>query len=315
MYDVVLPVTACLRAGTRVDLAWAVEASGFGVRDPGEALVLTPGGGRIGRVLSGAADHQLADAAGHGGRGRLVSLTVTEPEAQLAGLEQGGTARCLIVPGDRLPVGLWPLLADREPVCLVTRLDDSAVTGTDLYTSADVDTAGEIAVGLWSGRTTRAVVTEDAVVSVFWPVPKLVLVGGGPVAEALGRAGELLGWNIAVGSDPATATGLIAGLSALDSVVVLSHDVEVAGPALEAALATDVGYVAALGAQRMQQTRADWLTMRGVTDLDRVHGPAGLDIGAEGPAEIAVSVIAEALAVRAGAPGGFLRERASQHNA
>ncbi len=56
----------------------------------------------------------------------------------------------------------------------------------------------------------------------------------------------------------------------------------------------------------MQQLRSDWLTMRGVADQSRLHSPAGLDIGASSPAEVAVSVIAEALAVRSGRAGGSL---------
>jgi xanthine dehydrogenase accessory factor len=50
----------------------------------------------------------------------------------------------------------------------------------------------------------------------------------------------------------------------------------------------------------MQQARADWLAYRDITDLSRVHGPAGIDIGADTPAEIALSVLAEAVAVRSG---------------
>jgi xanthine dehydrogenase accessory factor len=51
-----------------------------------------------------------------------------------------------------------------------------------------------------------------------------------------------------------------------------------------------------MGARKMQENRADWLAYRGVTDLTRVHGPAGLDIGANTPGEIAVSIVAEAIA-------------------
>ena len=99
---------------------------------------------------------------------------------------------------------------------------------------------------------------------------------------------------------PRTATGVIAGLAALDKLVVIGHDLELVGRALAAGLDSDVGYIGALGSRQMQQTRADWLAYRGITDLGRIHGPAGLDIGASSPAEIAISIVAEALAVRAG---------------
>jgi xanthine dehydrogenase accessory factor len=98
----------------------------------------------------------------------------------------------------------------------------------------------------------------------------------------------------------AAATGVVAGLAGMDKLVVLSHDDELAGPVLAAALAGPVGYIGALGSRRTQQARADWLAYRGITDLARVHGPAGLDIGSSTPAEIAVSIIAQAVAVASG---------------
>jgi xanthine dehydrogenase accessory factor len=126
---------------------------------------------------------------------------------------------------------------------------------------------------------------------------------------ARSRAAELLGWHTDVITQVSSATGVIAGLARLDTVVVASHDTDLAGAALAAALGAEVGYIGSLGSRRTQQARADWLAYRGLTDLDRIHGPAGLDIGANSPPEIAVSVLAEALAVRSGANAVSLREK------
>jgi len=79
---------------------------------------------------------------------------------------------------------------------------------------------------------------------------------------------------------------------------VIGHDDRLTGAALEAALAGPVGYIGSVGPRRLQESRADWLVRRGVEELDRIHGPAGLDIGARTPPEIALSVLAEALAAR-----------------
>jgi xanthine dehydrogenase accessory factor len=311
VYEIALSVSACLRAGTRVDVAWVVEAQGFGGRDKGEALAITPGGGRVGAILSGALNEQLADLSGGGTAGRLVTLEVGALEAQLAGLACGGEARCLLIPAADLPGELWPRLRDRDPVCLVTRLDGDRVLDTVLYGPDTVADAGDDAAGLFRRGVSDTIVTADTVTTVLWPVPKLVVIGGGAVADALVRAAGLLGWHVQVTTDVRGAAGIIAGLAVLDKVVVTSHDVELAGPALAAALAGDVGYIGALGSRRTQQSRADWLAFNGVTDLERIHGPAGLDIGANTPGEIAVSIVAEALAARSGANAASLRGKSA----
>lgn len=309
MYEIALSVAACLRAGTRVDVAWVVEANGLGARDLGEALAITPGGGRVGSVLGGALNDQLADLSSQGITGRVVDLRVGDVDAQLAGLACGGEARCVLVPADMLAEDLWDRLRRREPVAVTVRLsgDGDRIVDTATFHAATIADAGADAARLFGRRVSGSVVQAgdgaNAVTSAFWPVPRLLIVGGGPVAEALRAATDLLGWRIDVASDARAATGAIAALAPLDKVVVVSHDVELAGAALEAALAGEVGYIGALGSRRTQQTRADWLAHRGVTDLGRVHGPAGLDIGATTPPEIAVSILAEAMAVaRAQAP-------------
>lgn len=318
MYDIAASVAACLRAGTRVDVAWAVQTDGFGDRPasgPGpsraqpanEALAITPGGGRIGAVLRGCANDQLAELA-RDRSNRLVRVSVNEFEAQLAGLPAGGQAHCLLVEASRMPAALWERLRRRDAVCLVAHLDGDQVTSVDLYDRDTVADAGEEAARLFGRGSSDTLMTGDAVVTVLWPVPKLVIVGAGPIVDALRANAELLGWQVQIASEPSHVTGLIAGLSALDNVVVASHDLEIAGTALQAALASEAGYIGALANRRTQQARADWLAYRGVTDLSRIHSPAGLDIGSRTPPEVAVAILAEALAVRSGSPAAHLRD-------
>lgn len=309
MYDIALSVQACLRAGTQVDVAWPVETHGFSSKDPSEALAITPGGGRVGGVMSGALNDPIAKLVAEGGSGRCVELHVGELDALVAGLSCGGDARCLVVPAAQLPAPLWDRLRDREPVCLVTRLDGETVIDTGLFDAATISGAGDEAARLFSRGTSATIVAPDHVVTVLWPVPQLLIVGAGQIANALDAAARLLGWRVQVITDAMATATAIAQLAAVDKLVVISHDLELAGPALAAALESRVGYVGALGARHTQQARTEWLAEQGITDLHRVHGPAGLDIGANTPAEIAVSILAEALAVKSGAPATPLRER------
>ena len=287
MYGIALSVAACLRAGTKVDVAWIVASDDFPDRDATDAIAITPGGGRVGSLLGGALDGQAADLP----RNRLVDVTITDVDALVAGLPRGGSVRCLVIPASDLPADLWSDLLARREVGLTTHLDGVDVVGTELFEVGPTD----------EGRS-HTMVATDRVVTILFPVTKLVVIGTGPIADALSAAAALLGWQTQVTNDQSTATGLIASLAPLDKLVVAAHDVELAGSALAAGLDSEVGYIGALGGRKMQQTRADWLAYRGITEIDRVHGPAGVDIGADTPAKVAISILAEALAVEAGKP-------------
>ncbi|HEX5926955.1 MAG TPA: XdhC family protein [Baekduia sp.] len=93
-----------------------------------------------------------------------------------------------------------------------------------------------------------------------------------------------------------------------DAVLVFTHDPKFDEPALIAALAGGAGYIGALGSRRTHTSRVERLRAAGITDteLDRIHAPCGLDIGARTPAETAISVLAEILAARSHRPGGPL---------
>jgi xanthine dehydrogenase accessory factor len=163
---------------------------------------------------------------------------------------------------------------------------------------------------------------------VYGPPPRLVVVGAVDTADALCAAAKLLGWHtVCIDARAAFATPeripsadeLIVewpdvALARIEpdhgtAIVVLAHDLKFDVPALQAALQTDAFYVSAIGSRKTQAKRREELVAAGLTDaeLDRIHGPAGLDLGADSPAETAVSILSEALAVRAGRDGTPLK--------
>ncbi|MGZ4174984.1 MAG: XdhC family protein [Solirubrobacteraceae bacterium] len=95
-----------------------------------------------------------------------------------------------------------------------------------------------------------------------------------------------------------------------DAVLVFTHDPKFDEPALVAALATNAGYIGALGSRQTTADREDRLRRAGVGDADlaRIHAPCGLDIGSRTAEETAVSVLAEIIAARAQRAGSPLRQ-------
>jgi xanthine/CO dehydrogenase XdhC/CoxF family maturation factor len=144
----------------------------------------------------------------------------------------------------------------------------------------------------------------------------LLVVGEGPVCDALVPMAELLGWS------PLVAVSMEEVQTALpraEAVVVTSHHADVDAPAIAAALAAaqdpsgeGPAYIGAMGSRTTQARRREWLLSQGFApeDLDEVHGPAGLDIGADTPSEIALSILAELVSVVRGvATAGSLSDR------
>lgn len=88
------------------------------------------------------------------------------------------------------------------------------------------------------------------------------------------------------------------------AVITLTHDPKLDDPALEVTLRSEAFYIACLGSRRTHARRIDRLRALGFDDatLSRIHGPAGLPIGAVSPAEIALSILAELTAVLHEAP-------------
>ena len=168
---------------------------------------------------------------------------------------------------------------------------------------------------------------------VYGPPPRLVVVGAVDTAEALCAAAGLLGWRT-ICVDPRAAFATAERIPSADELVVawpddalariapdhntavvtLAHDDKLDMPALKAAVRSEAFYVGAIGSTRTQARRRERLLEEGLTEteLERISGPTGLDIGGYTPAEQAVSILGEALAVRAGRLGTPLKTAAGR---
>jgi xanthine dehydrogenase accessory factor len=169
----------------------------------------------------------------------------------------------------------------------------------------------------------------EAFVEVFARPPHLVVVGGVHTAIALSKIGKLLGFRVTV-VDPRERFANPERFPAVDEIIaewpdealarlkidsrtyiaILTHDPKFDEPAIVGSLATAAPYIGAVGSRKTNRDRRVRLREAGVTDdqLARVHGPIGLDIGAETPEEMAISILAEIIAARHGRSGGPLTE-------
>lgn len=157
------------------------------------------------------------------------------------------------------------------------------------------------------------------------PPPHLVVFGAVHIAQPLSTMARLLGFHVTVSDARAAFTTrerfpdadrVLVGwpddlkdeieLDRRTYVVLLSHDARFEDPVLPWVLESPVKYVGAMGSRKTSAKRVDKLKGMGYSaeQIARIHGPVGLDIGAEQPAETAVSILAEIIQVRYGSGTG-----------
>lgn len=167
---------------------------------------------------------------------------------------------------------------------------------------------------------------REVFIETIAPQPHLLVFGAGHIAQPLVRIAQELGFHVTLGdARKAWATDerfptvdrLIVGWPdavfekvALDRrtfVVLLSHDARFEDPVLAAVRKAPVAYIGALGSRRTARMRVERLTADGwsADEIGRIHAPVGIDIGAEEPAEVALSILAEITRVRYGAGTGL----------
>jgi xanthine dehydrogenase accessory factor len=321
--------------GDRVAMARVVATRRSAPRPVGAKLIVSEGGELAGSVSGGCVESEVVEAAREvlaGGEPRLLTFGISDDLALSVGLPCGGEIDVWVSEPDPQLLGLLGEIAKEEQRAVdFIDLDDGTerlVPEGDNPVADDVIRAGHSKVMELHGRRVFA--------DVFGPPPRLLVYGAVDTADALCAAARGLGWHTIVADArarfatperlPNAHEILVAWpeetLTQVQpdhttAVVVLTHDDKFDVPMLVGTLTTDAFYVGALGSRRNQERRRERLLEAGVDEsaLERVNGPAGLDIGAHSPPETAISILAEIMAVRAGRDGGALKDSSGRIHA
>ncbi len=299
------------RAGMGAALATVMETWGSAPRPVGSQLAISGSGEIMGSVSGGCVEGAVvveAMDALEDGKPRILEYGVSDDEAFAVGLACGGTIRVLVEPlgaaiNEELLSQLCDARRDRAAIAYVVNIDTW---------SRRLEPRGQEAL------EHRFIADKSGIdgaefIAIHNPPLRLAVVGAVHIAQPLMVMARLAGFD-AVLIDPREAFGAATrfegesiihdwpdealeahGLDARTGVITLSHDPKLDDPALKTALRSDAFYIGALGSTRTHAKRVARLEEMGFSssDIERIHAPIGLNIGAKSPAEIAVSILAE----------------------
>ena len=304
--------------GKRALLATVVRTWGSSPRPLGSIMALCETGAVVGSVSGGCIEDDLiyrytsartagANEALDDGPPQLLRYGITADEAHRFGLPCGGTLELMLEFNPD-----YQLLAD-----LVQRLESGGLVRriTDLAT-------GAVSLEM-ANRSEELSIDADRLVNIYGPEYRMLLIGAGQMTEYLATMALFTGFMVTV-CDPRgeySSSWSVPGVKLLSDwpddavrgfkpdrrtcVLALTHDPKLDDIALLEALQTDAFYVGAIGSRSNNQARHLRLIEhfgQSEETLARLRGPIGIYIGSKTPAEIAVSVMAEVLAVKNAVP-------------
>jgi xanthine dehydrogenase accessory factor len=292
-------------AGEQAAVGTVVATLRSAPRQPGAKMVVTEGGRIVGSVSGGCVEADVAERAKQvfaGAPASQIHYGVSDSDAFEVGLSCGGE------------IDVWLEKADAGIWNDVRQLLDEDGYGM-LYT--DTSTGDK---RLERGVLEATGLRDDGVFAEVIEGPLRVMIfGAAEAAEHLCAYGRQLGWRTTVvDARPALATRermpsageivnawpdqVIDRIDERTVVVTLSHEERLDIPAVAAALERNARYIGAVGAKRTAERRRGRLTELGFSDsdIDRIHGPAGLDLGGRAPAQVALAIAAEIVAETSG---------------
>lgn len=340
MKDILSDLIKWRERGDRIALATVISVKRSAPRPPGAKMAVNEHGEISGGVSGGCVEGavvEIAEQVIDGEPPRLLHFGIADSEAWDVGLPCGGEIDVWV---QAYEPGRFEEVARADGRAAEVTLLEGARPGSKLIVEADGARSGSLGAPeldddaartasemLWAEYSER----HDAMfVDVTAPAPRLILFGAVDIAAALCTLARATGWRPYV-VDPrgrfATperfpdAEGVIAawpdeafaklgGIDPATSIAVLTHDPKLDDAALQIALRSPARFVGAMGSRRAQASRRERLLQAGLADeeLARLSAPLGLDLGAAGREETALSIMAEVVAARHGHEGGRLSQ-------
>ena len=302
------------QAGQRALLATVVRTWGSSPRPVGSIMALCETGAVVGSVSGGCIEDDLIYQYSHGDIDRLlqgppvsVKYGISADEAHRFGLPCGGTLE-LLLEFNPEAAALQDLIGQLEQGQLMLRSTDLASGRVRLTPS---DAPSELSL------------SDTELINTFGPAYRMLLIGAGQMTEYLATMALFNGFAVTV-CDPREeyrGSWSVAGVSLRSEmpddlvqafkpdrrscVIALTHDPKLDDLALLEALNTEAFYIGAIGSRRNNTARHQRMIEhfeQSEATLARLRGPIGIYIGSKTPAEIAVSIMAEVLAVKNGVP-------------
>ena len=334
MRDVLPTILTWKKERKSFAVARVISTWGSAPRRPGATMLVSTNQEVVGSVSGGCIEGSVIEAAAEvleTGISKMLEFGVDDEMAWSVGLSCGGQVRVRVESWENLEKGLESdslietLQSDRSFV-LTTSLSNAS-THQIFFPNIERDSLQEehvrdAALDALSKRESEVFESgpTQTFFHVFPPRYRLLVVGGADITIKLLSLASPLDFETIV-IDP---RAVFADLARFDTkpdqliqkwpqevmddlkldentfAVLLTHDPKLDDPAIHALLNSPVAYIGALGGSRTQEKRKQRLREAGFSDsqLDRIHGPVGLDIGAMSPVEIALSILAQIVAVK-----------------
>ena len=284
--------------GTEMALAIVLKTWGSSPRQPGSMMLIREDGHLVGSVSGGCVEGAVIVGSRQimkANKTEVMEFGVADEDAWSVGLSCGGKISVFVCPRNRIEEGLF------QKLCNVKNSRESIILECDTQ-------KGSISI-----INDKATENENVFNIKVTAKPRLLIVGAVHISQHLIPMAKEAGFDVLL-IDPRSHFGTSerfpevevsndwpdealkkVKLSDKDCLVTLTHDPKIDDPALQIALASPLFSICCLGSKRTHAARKNRLLNSGITEqqFDRIHGPAGLDINAKTPAEIAVSILAE----------------------